>query len=70
MMKRNNELFILRSEREKLSYSIYHLVLYSARRKLGVKSVHFSLNQVEIVKLQHFPWVNNVHFSLDQGRKN
>ena len=46
MMKRNNELFILRSEREKLIYSIYHLVLYSARRQLGVKRVHFSLNQV------------------------
>ena len=44
----------LTSGEEKLSYSIFSLVLYSARIMLGVKSEQFSLHQGRKVKLQHF----------------
>ena len=38
----------------KLSYSIFSLVLYSARCMLGVESVQFSIHKRREVKLQHF----------------
>ena len=44
----------LASGQEQLSYSIFHLVLYSASSMLRVKSLQFSLHQGREVKLQHF----------------
>ena len=44
----------LTSGEKKLSYSIFFLVLYSARIMLGVKSGQFSLHRSRKVKLQHF----------------
>ena len=44
----------LTSGEEKLSYSIFSLVLYSACIMLEVKSVQFTLNQVRELKLQHY----------------
>ena len=44
----------LTSGGEKLRYSIFCLVLYSARIMLEVKSIQFTLNQVKRVKLQHY----------------
>ena len=44
----------LTSGEEKLSYSIFSLVLYLARIMLEVKSVQFTLHQGKRVKLQHY----------------
>ena len=44
----------LTSREEKSSYSIFFLVLYSARIMLGVNSVQFSLHQGRKVNLQYF----------------
>ena len=44
----------LTSREEKSSYSIFFLVLYSARIMLGVNSVQFSLHQGRKVELKHF----------------
>ena len=44
----------LASGEEKLTYSIFSLVLYSAPIMLRVKSVQFSLHQGREVKFQHF----------------
>ena len=38
----------------KLRYSIFSLVLYSARCMLGLESVQFSVHKGREVKLQHF----------------
>ena len=58
----------LTSREEKSSYSIFFLVLYSARIMLGVNSVQFSLHQGRKVELKHFlsPALFGTHYV---GRK-
>ena len=70
---------VLTSGEENSTYSIFSLLLYSARIMLGVNSAQFSLHQGRKVKLQHFSLVfysarimlgvNTAQFSLHQGRK-
>ena len=60
----------LTSGKEKSSYSILSLVLYSARIMLGVNSVQFSLHQGRKVKSPHFlsPALFGTHYVRGKQR--